>query len=267
VGTFVAPLLSELGRELAGVMSDPTAADALDREFAPRALLDRLAAATRAGANAGTGAGMAAALGLTQALQRLAALVVSSVAPAREDETKAAHTALEAELSAALQAAAPVLATQQSAAQGLEAGGATASEVVRQVEQSPVGRLAWGLARAVRTLQAQLRLLKLDAANARLHALGAQMGGGRAVTWIRTKFALLHNISMTDAGLSGTTAEASQQPGDAAPAAGAGHAHRVAIALPRTTAWLSRTARGADAVRSYLTTSGGLDPEDQQVGR
>ena len=122
---------------------------------------------------------------------------------------------------------------------------------------SPAAHLARRITRCLQLLLAQLRLLRADTANARLLGLRAQLRGEAGITYLRTKFAALHQLPLLPP-------TPPPQPALAAQAA-ADVAARVAARLPRTAAWLRDTARTAEGVRAYLEAVG-LRVEDPQVG-
>ncbi len=145
----VIPLIKELGQELAEVIPQGPTRTALESEFSEDTVSDALT-----GTAGGAGGALAALAGR---LQRLATLLVSNGAPAREAASRAAHAALASQLGTEVPAALGALA----------AGDAGAS--------AEVAALATTIARAFRLLLAELKLLKIDAANARMNALTQQV--------------------------------------------------------------------------------------------
>jgi len=229
LASVVVPLLSQLGTDLAGVLSDPEAASTLRAEFGEEALQHSVASGH-------SGSGTAGVLqNAAGALQRGAHLLIQYGAPSREAECKAAHAGLQAEVVAAMECW-----MQQAAGQDKEQLSAAS------------GRMARSLARALRLLLAQLKLLKLDAANARFAGLARQMQGQAGINYLRTKFAALHRIPLMEP--------------PSGPAPGPEAHSRLVSHLPRTAAWLHQTALAATGVRGYLA-SVGLNVDAPQVMR
>ncbi|KAI8469412.1 MAG: hypothetical protein J3K34DRAFT_459391 [Monoraphidium minutum] len=209
----LAPLVSELGLELASLLAGagsggaegPAAMEAaqLEEVYVEPRVLARLA--SRTGAQGG-GANLTAALA---SLEQLGRGVLAAAAPARAEAASAPFAAALAELSAAAGAAAAGDSGAEGAAAADSAGRAAAL----------ARGLAPALARALRLTMAQIKLAKLDAANARLSALAAAMRERGAVAYLRTKLAAGHRLP---------------EPGSAA-------FTRAALAerLPRTAAWVA----------------------------
>eukprot|EP00955_Chlamydomonas_euryale_P043893 352743-Chlamydomonas_euryale.AAC.25 len=268
-----APLAFEVGRDIAGEVSDGALRARLEDEFGGAAggdtggddttLLARLDAAARfaaaaavdaqgagtAGTRGSRGAAAAAVAvsaadaglvprslpGLLVLLERLGALVVEYGAPARADGALSAQQSVRDVLSAAL--------SDYANARSAAASSAAATAELREgggdsAVDAAARSLADGLVRALRLLHLQTRQLRLDAANARLALLSSQLRGSAGVEYVRDKFAALHRL-----------------PPPAPPPA----PQRVAAAVPKTWAWLQSAARGLPAIRQYTTSTLGLD--------
>ena len=95
------------------------------------------------------------------------------------------------------QALTTTLQARAWAASGAGAGAApnpTSSSPTPTPADAPEASLARALARALRVLFAQLKLLKLDAANARLQALASALQGTGAVAYLQAKFSTLFRL-------------------------------------------------------------------------
>ncbi|KAG1659233.1 hypothetical protein FOA52_009002, partial [Chlamydomonas sp. UWO 241] len=275
-----ASLALEVGRDAAAEVADPQLRAQLSAEFeysngggpgSDQELSDRLEDAARAAAVAagqgrasksaqGAAAAVAAAdarlvpralPGLLLLLERLGALLVEYGAPVRATQALATQQTVRDELSDALSA---------YAAESAAAAAAPPPPQQQQQEQqapSPQARaLARCLCTALQLLHLQLRQLKLDAANARLSMLAAQLRGSSGVAYVRDKFRLLHRLPPLAPPLASDDADTPT----AAPAAPA--PERIAAACPRTWAWLQAAARGAPSIRGYCASTLGLSIDD-----
>lgn len=261
---MLVPLLSEMGTDLAGVLSDSQAGQQLRAEFAPAALM----ASLEEGQGGATAGGMPPAvvtlMKLLGVLERVAKLLVAYGSPARVAEAQAAHATMTAELTQLL--------TQHAASPQNQA-------------------LSTALARALRLLLTQLKLLKLDAANTKLAMLSSSLNAGRGgVAYLQNKFAAAYLSPPTaPATATGPPAAAVASPPAAAPdtadggggSAGAAAASgpagqgltngadsaaqapeaqltpsQLTRALPRTAAWLRDTLQTSSLVQQYLDTAG-----------
>lgn len=156
----------------------------------------------------------------------------------REEGALAAHAALrDALLSAGQAALANAAAT---------AGSAPSPPPPPTIQQTL--ELARCLARALRLLSAQLRLIKLDAANSKLAALAGSLKGDGAVTYLRGKFASMFQllVAAPAAGDVPVAPAAQQLVPTLLPAP------RLAYTLGRSTAWLSRSISACSEVEAKL---------------
>uniref|UniRef100_A0A061SEL8 T-complex protein 11 n=1 Tax=Tetraselmis sp. GSL018 TaxID=582737 RepID=A0A061SEL8_9CHLO len=194
-----ASLLSELGREVAGVLPEVGEGGGVAAEvseaFAKPELLRALESADSVSA---VGRLLAKA---TDLMRRLGS-------PARLDGMLEAQTAVEAQLAAA-------------SADG-RGGGPTTARVT---------------ARALRLLFAQLRLLKLDSANARLRTLSSAIGGGEAARYCASRFRQRQGLPED-----GPSVRAD--------------ARLVAGKLPKTASWLQGARRAAVGAEQGLISAG-----------
>jgi hypothetical protein len=235
----LAPLVSELGLELASLLGGAAAgprgleeARELEDSFQEPRVLSRLN--SRSGRQGG-GANLAAAVA---AVERLGRGALEAAAPARAEAAAGPF----AEAAAALAAAAGGAATAAGSADALDA--ATAADSAEAATALAKG-LAPALARALRLTMAQIKLAKLDAANARLAALAAAMRERGAVGYLKAKLAAAHRLPEAPGALDRAAA---------------------AAALPRTAAWVESLGLGAEsgevpALRAALAAAGlELDP-------
>lgn len=248
--TQLAPLLSELGHELAGMLRDEAASEALCEEYEESAVASRLG--SRSGAQAG-GANLTV---LGAMMEQLAGTLLETGGAARAAEGAEAAAELRARLAAALAAAQasaaavaapPAPSSSNAPTAALDDAGTAAQHAEQQqvkvhsrttssgsppasaggaVDAAAAGTLAEALGAALRLLMSQLKLVKLDAANARLAGLARAMREAGAVHYLQAKLAAAWGLP---------------------PAAGgdALAADTVAAALPRTAAWISDSTRAA----------------------
>ncbi|GBF92073.1 hypothetical protein Rsub_04420 [Raphidocelis subcapitata] len=234
----LAPLLSELGLELASLLGGAAGGErareeaaALEEAYAEPRVLSRLA--SRTGAQGG-GANLSEVIG---DIERLGRGALAAAAPARADEAAGPFAEAAAELRAAVGAAGDGAAAAAGGAEG--AAAADSAERAAALAQA----LAPALARALRLTMAQIKLAKLDAANARLAALSAAMRDTGAVTYLRRKL---------------WAARALPEPASA----GAGLPRAaVAEALPATAVWVASLGVGQEegelpALRRALAAAG-----------
>ncbi|KAF8072855.1 hypothetical protein HT031_000515 [Scenedesmus sp. PABB004] len=220
----LAPLLAELGTELSGFVRDGLEAAQLAEMYAEPAVLSRLSART------GLQGGGANLTALGAMMEQLAAALLKDGPPERGAEAAAAAAALHARIAAALAAAAVAAPSRHSSSGAAEppAGG----------QPDVAAALAEALAGGLRLLMTQLKVVKLDAANARLAGLARAMRERGAVGYLQTKLA-----------------SAWQLPGPEAP--GAAGAAELAARLPRTAAWLAAArADAAPALRAGMEAAG-----------
>ena len=130
-----------------------------------------------------------------QLLTQTAAMLEGLGSSARRDEALAAQRTVEAQFAASLSGA---------------AGAPTQARVTT---------------RALRLLFAQLKLLKLDAANARLRMLSAAIAGGEALRYSSARFRQRCGLPEADAELEAAGAEAAAEK------------------LPKTAAWITAGTR------------------------
>ncbi|EFJ46555.1 hypothetical protein VOLCADRAFT_92991 [Volvox carteri f. nagariensis] len=222
----LAPLLSEVAFDVAAIVSPPQQAFALRAEFSESVIRSKITAGAAAGSGGGGGgssgadgggaAVVAAVQGALGVLQRLAGLLVAAGAPAREEAALSAQGLMQQRLGAAL----TEFAQKQQQQPSQDAGaGSDVSEGEGEGEGAalpPPSPLAAALGRAVRLLAAQVKLLRVDAANGRLQALAASLHGDGGVSYLRSKFAAIFRLE----GPSGTaTAITTTANADAAVAA------------------------------------------------
>lgn len=128
--------------------------------------------------------------------------------------------------------------------------------------------LARSLTRAMRLLHLQMKQVKLDAANAKLAALGQQLGGAAGVQYVQDKFRAMYRLDPHGTGgdgaaaaeaASGGGAEGSALASLAAAPARALPTERLVSALPKTWAWLLQAVQAAPAMQGYCRTALGLD--------
>lgn len=237
----LAPLLSELGTELSGFVADPQEAQQLAEQYAEPAVLSRLSSSS---GQQGGGANLTA---LGSMLEQLAQMLLKSGGSERTAEGADAAQQLHARMAAALAAAAaPSNGSSSPAAASSPTGSPV--QVKRQEEAAAAAALAEGLAAALRLLMTQLKVVKLDAANARLAGLARAMREQGAVRYLQTKLAAAWELpSLQDIS---STVEREQ-----ATAA-------VADKLSRTAAWVSEVQQGLQRdLQGTLSTAGLLlDP-------
>ena len=188
----VAPLLSELGLELGELVSDSYESEQLLEQFSERALLSRLGSRT---GQQGGGANLTA---LTAILEQLAKSLLPLAAPERAMDAEAAVAGVQQQLATALAGY-----TECAAGTGPAAAAYSA--------------FAEALASALRLLMTLLKLVKLDAANARLGALAAAIKERGAVQYLRGKLAVAWEL----------------------PTEGVVSRTEVETKLPRTAAWIA----------------------------
>jgi hypothetical protein len=219
----LAPLLSELGTELSGFVADPQEAQQLAEQYAEPAVLSRLCSSS---GQQGGGANLTA---LGSMLEQLAQMLLKSGGSERTAEGADAAQQLHARMAAALAAAAaPSNGSSSPAAASSPTGSPVQAK--RQEEAAAAAPLAEGLAAALRLLMTQLKVVKLDAANARLAGLARAMREQGAVRYLQTKLAAAWELpSLQDIS---STVEREQ-----ATAA-------VADKLSRTAAWVSEVQQG-----------------------
>jgi hypothetical protein len=214
----VAPLLAELGTELSGFVTDGLEAQQLTEQYTEAAVLARLGSRT---GQQGGGANLTA---LGAMIEQLAGTLLRSGSEARAAESAAATARLQEQLVAALAAAATG-----------SGGGAPPAEE----SAAAAAALAEALAAALRLLMTQLKLVKLDAANARLAGLARAMRERGAVGYLQTKLAAAWQLpgsagAAADAEADSSAATSSSRDASSAvmtPAA-------VAEKLQRTAAWV-----------------------------
>jgi hypothetical protein len=215
----VAPLLAELGTELSGFVTDGLEAQQLTEQYSEAAVLARLGSRT---GQQGAGANLTA---LGAMIEQLAGTLLRSGSEARAAESAAATARLQEQLVAAL----------AGAATGSGGGGAPPAEK----SAAAAAALAEALAAALRLLMTQLKLVKLDAANARLAGLARAMREHGAVGYLQTKLAAawqLPNSAGVAAEAEADSSAATSSSGDASSAAMTPAA--VAEKLQRTAAWV-----------------------------
>eukprot|EP00803_Ostreobium_quekettii_P005576 evm.model.scf_925.6 EVM.evm.TU.scf_925.6 scf_925:50601-54215(+) len=155
--------LSGMGQELSETLPEGSAARTVLDIFKKDRMLAVLSSATD---NSDSPLGMVDAEGLLQLLEHTAELMQEFGAPAREENAARAHRAVHEQIMDAL-----------------------AKEGEAKVEA-----LAKAISRALRLLMSQLKVLKLDASNARLRMLGTSMTGAAAVDYVRAKFASVFSL-------------------------------------------------------------------------
>lgn len=206
----LAPLLAELGTELAPLVSDTLEAQQLTEQYTERAVLERLR--SRLGEQGG-GANLTA---VGSIMGQLAQVLLRSGGEARAAEAADAVQHIQASMTVALAAAAKEAA-------------AFASNPISPAGHDEVapaaGALAEALAAALRMLMTHLRLVKLDAANARLRGLARAMRDRGAVSYLQTKLATAWQLPAAVEVDNSSTASAAE------PAA-------IADTLPLTAAWV-----------------------------
>ena len=282
----VAPLVAEIGRELASLITDPILRDRLMSEFgpedaSPQDLIDGLkqaAAASSVQHQAGQAGEEARLLSsavssgivpesvpvLLQLLQRLGGLLVEYGAPARRDASVALLGRMKLEISASLSDAA------SSARLDPRATSPRPSPEVVDAPQSSVptqrgkaSPLARNLARAMRLLQLLVRQVKLDAANARLRVLSQSLkGGSTGVKYVRDKFLALHSLAGAGERSGNETNESAAElsPTGSRLQSVPIPPQRVASSLPKTLSWLKKTALAIPSMKSYCSGAlGGID--------
>ncbi|MEW5320512.1 MAG: hypothetical protein WDW38_011580 [Sanguina aurantia] len=221
----VTPMVAELGVEIMAALSGTQQAAALRADFSEQALTAALD-----GSAAGSGDTTAAAVvqRLMAALARIALLLVQCGSAGREDDALAAHRAVKQQLVSAFTAfltspAPPPTSTPIDAA----------ASPSPETPTAPAQRLACAIARALRLLFAQLKLLKLDTANSRLAMLSRQIQGPGAVSYLQARFASQHQLP---------PAQLQQGP--------------LLQPLPRTRAWLDGAGPALAAMTDFLATEG-----------
>uniref|UniRef100_A0A383WBG9 Uncharacterized protein n=1 Tax=Tetradesmus obliquus TaxID=3088 RepID=A0A383WBG9_TETOB len=214
----VAPLLSELGTELSGFVTDSFEAQQLTEQCSEAAVLARLGSRT---GQQGGGANLTA---LGAMIEQLAGTLLRSGSEARAAESAAATARLQEQLVAALAAAAT----------GSGGGGPPAEEGA-----AAAAALAEALAAALRLLMTQLKLVKLDAANARLAGLARAMRERGAVGYLQTKLAAAWQLHSADAAADAEAGSSSAATSNGADAGSAALTHAaVAEKLHRTAGWV-----------------------------
>lgn len=188
----------------------------------------------------------------------------------RRSTSAEAQQRLRDELSAslaALAAANAATASPPSAAHepAHAAGGAESAPAAAAVSKA----LARSLTRAMRLLHLQMKQVKLDAANAKLAALGQQLGGAAGVQYVQDKFRAMYRLdphgtggdgaAAAEAAASGGGSEVGALASLAAAPARALPTERLVSALPKTWAWLLQAVQAAPAMQGYCRTALGLD--------
>lgn len=208
----LAPLLAELGTELSGFVSDSLEAQHLAEQYSEAAVLARLNSRT---GQQGAGANLTA---LGAMMEKLAQTLLKSGAPERAAESAGVTQQLHQRLDAAL----------REATHGSGGGAPPPTEGA-----AVAAVLAEALAAALRLLMAQLKVVKLDAANARLAGLARAMHEHGAVIYLQTKLAAAWQLPTSEqaeeeaTGSSGSASSGQQLTGAV-----------LADKLPRTAAWL-----------------------------
>eukprot|EP00887_Chlorella_sp_A99_P001730 scaffold8.g1730.t1 len=136
-------------------------------------------------------------------------------------------------------------------------GGAAAAAAALRAElgaaRGAPARAGAGAARALRLLAAQLRLLRLDAANASLASLAAQLAGAGAIGYARGKLAEALSLPLPapagDASSAAAPAARGQEPGPEGPPLGE--------RLPHARGWLAVAAGQLPAVEAALGLAAG----------
>lgn len=244
----LAPLLSELGTELSGFMSDATEAQQLGEQYAEPVVLARLASNT---GQQGGGANLTALGGM---LEQLAQILLKSGGQERAAEGADAAQQLRARMTAALTAAAAPAdgggsngsSASSSPVPGSTSGSSTSSspaQAIRREEAAAAAALAEGLAAALRLLMTQLKVVKLDAANARLAGLARAMREQGAVRYLQTKLSAAWELPALDT----VTSNAER----------ARAAAETADKLPRTAAWVAEVQAGLQqSLHTSLSNAG-----------
>ncbi|GLI67561.1 hypothetical protein VaNZ11_011759, partial [Volvox africanus] len=280
LAAVLAPLLSEVALDVASVVISSQQASALRAEFSEAAIglqIEGRGAETATDAGAG-GSAVAAVQRALVVLQRLAGLLVAAGAPAREEEALAAQMSMRQRLTVAVQDYAQQLSPQlpkpsqhsraSTAYVDVSSDGSSASdgnEDAASPPPPPPPPLAAALGRALRLLAAQVKVLKVDAANGRLQALAARLQGNGGVEYLRSKFAAIFRlegavgdtVAVGNAELplaSSASASASAAPTLQPPRRL--HGQELLQALPRTAAWLRRSLTGAAGIASYIHAQG-----------
>lgn len=208
----LAPLLAELGTELSGIVTDSLEAQQLSEQYSERAVMDRLK--SRLGQQGG-GANLTA---LAAMMEQLAQVLLRSGGEERAAEAADAVQRLQTSMAAALVAA---TASNDAAV--------NASNPISPTGRNDVGpaaaALAEALAAALRLLMTHLKLVKLDAANARLAGLARAMRERGAVSYLQTKLATAWQLPSAEECSNSSTPAITE----AAP---------LADKLPLTAAWL-----------------------------
>lgn len=234
----LAPLLSELGTELSGFVTEPAEARQLAEQFAEPAVLARL---TSSNGQQGGGANLTA---LGAMLEQLSQVLLKSGGPDRAAEGADAAQQLHARMAAALAAAvAPASGSTSPTASSSPTSGSPV-QAKRQEEAAAAAALAEGLAAALRLLMTQLKVVKLDAANTRLAGLARAMREQGAVRYLQTK--LTAAWELPDLGGISSTAEREQATA------------RVVDKLSRTAAWVAQVQKGLQQDLQRSLSSAGL---------
>lgn len=236
----LAPLLSELGTELSGFVSDAAEAQQLSEQYAEAAVLSRLTSST---GQQGGGANLTA---LGSMLEQLAEILIRSGGPERTAEGADAAQQLRLRMTAALTAAAAPADGSSSPLPGSTSSTPTSSPVqaIRREEAAAAAALADGLAAALRLLMTQLKVVKLDAANARLAGLARAMREQGAVRYLQTKLTAAWELPSPED--INSNAERQQA------------AARVAEKLPYTAAWVAEVQSGLQHDLQATLSNAGL---------
>ncbi|GIM13439.1 hypothetical protein Vretimale_16489, partial [Volvox reticuliferus] len=277
LAAVLAPLLSEVAFDVASVVNSSQQASALRAEFSEAVIRSQIeGAAAEAMAGAGVGAGRSEVAAVQRALvvlQRLAGLLVAAGAPAREEEALAAQETMRQRLAVAVQDYAQQLPSQPiqpsepsqhlRAATGYDdvsSDGSGASDGRGDSPPPPPPPpLAAALGRAVRLLAAQVKVLKVDAANGRLQALAARLQGNEGVEYLRAKFAAVFRLEGATGNSELPLALSASAPSSSLPTPPPPrrlHGQELLRALPRTAAWLQRSRTGATGITSYIHAQG-----------
>jgi hypothetical protein len=230
----LSPLLSELGTELSAFVADSGEAQQLAEQYAEPAVLARL---TSSNGQQGGGANLTA---LGAMLEQLEQMLLKSGGPERTAEGADAAQQLRARMAAALAAA--VNGNSSSIASGSPTS--SPMQMKRQEEAATAAALAEGLAAALRLLMTQLKVVKLDAANARLAGLARAMREQGAVRYLQTKLYAAWELPSLD----GINSIAEREQATAT----------VADKLARTAAWVSVVQQGLQRDLQGSLTSAGL---------
>lgn len=235
----LSPLMVELAAELSGLLTDSLEAQQLTEQYSERAVLDRLK--SRLGQQGG-GANLTA---LEFMIEQLGQVLMAAGGEERAAAAADAVQRLQASMRAALAAAA---ATSDAAPSANNFNSSTGS-----TEAAPTAiALAEALAAALRLLMTHLKLVKLDAANARLAGLARAMRERGAVSYLQSKLATAWQLPVA-----GDGSYTSGSPSSTDSAA-------IVDKLPLTAAWLHQAqSQMVPQLRQGLSAAGLL--LDQQA--